>query len=157
MFLDRFDFRATAIDGEPCKPEESIDITFWSSGKVEMSRNGQPEEIRKDAVVQFAASLGIYYGITPEEFAAAVEKEKASRAQQTQKYAFMPTTELNPCKSAKGHCFHRVDHPGKVGEQTESYQFHEDFACCWCGLPKCVVGTNTHGPFFPNITVLRYY
>lgn len=80
MFLDKFDFKATAIDDEPVKLGESFDITFWSSGKVEMFKDGKSEEITKEGVARFIASLGVFYKITPEEFVEAVEHTKAVQA-----------------------------------------------------------------------------
>jgi hypothetical protein len=59
--------------------------------------------------------------------------------------------DINPCRSEKGHCFHRRFHEHL--DRMEA-QFHEDFACCWCGIPKCVIGTGTHGQHFPRLPEL---
>ena len=79
MFLDKFDLKLTAVDGEPCKPEDTYDLVLWSSGKIDRSKNGVPEEVKKEEVMRFMASLGVFYGVTPEEYAATMEKEKKDR------------------------------------------------------------------------------
>ena len=79
MFLDKFDLQVTAVDGKPCDLKDTYGFTFWSSGKVDRLKNGVSEEVTKDEVLRAVADLGVFYGITKEEFAAAVEKERPDR------------------------------------------------------------------------------
>lgn len=80
MFFDKFELTLMKIDDKPLKPEEQLRITFWDSGKIEHhGADGTEEPVSKDQVGKFIAQLGLHYGVTPEEFREAVEKEKQHR------------------------------------------------------------------------------
>jgi hypothetical protein len=79
MFLDKFELVIDKIDDKVCgNPDHRI--TFWSSGKVEVTDAGATKEVSKAEISTIVAAVGAHYQVTPEEFATMVEKHKADHS-----------------------------------------------------------------------------
>lgn len=79
MFFDRWEFELVKLDNAAVEKKDASRVVFWSTGFVELMNPDRSAPTKAD-VLTSVGMLGRHYAITPEEFAAAVEKAKVDLA-----------------------------------------------------------------------------